>query len=114
MPRAIQRCGRTGCDEPMPCPDHKPKAWAGSDRRATLPPWWSSLAKRILKRDPRCKLAYPGEWHTSKGWVSCTIVSTEVDHKGDKHNHSPANLQGVCTNCHRRKTQEQANNTHVG
>lgn len=113
MPRAVQRCGRRDCDEPMPCAEHKAKPWAGSNRRSTLPPWWSSLTKRILKRQPRCQLAYPGEWHTSKGWVSCTKVSTEVDHIGDNENHSPRNLRGVCSTCHRRRTQEQANAGHV-
>ncbi|RNL66255.1 HNH endonuclease [Nocardioides marmoriginsengisoli] len=93
----------------MPCAEHKPKPWAGSNRRATLPPWWNSLAKRMLDRDPVCKLRYPGEWHTNKGWVSCTIASTEVDHIGSNEDHSPKNLRGVCSNCHRRRTQEQAN-----
>lgn len=113
MPRAARRCGRAECDELMPCETHKAQPWAGSDRRAALPPWWNSLARRILKRDPRCKLAYPGEWHTSKGMASCTKVSTEVDHIGDKHDHSTRNLRGVCSNCHRRRTQEQANAARV-
>jgi 5-methylcytosine-specific restriction protein A len=109
MPRAVRRCGKRDCDQPMPCAEHAAKPWAASDRRATLPSYWGSLATRILKRDKTCQLHYPGTWHTNKGEATCTRIATEVDHIGSRTDHSPKNLRGVCSPCHRRRTQEQAN-----
>lgn len=73
--------------------------WASSQRRAELPPGWSSrIVPRILQRDPTCRLQLRG----------CTNVSTEVDHIGDKHDHSDANLRGLCHPCHAKRTHEQS------
>lgn len=98
MPRARKRCGRRDCDEPLPCPVHKPQPWARSDRRAHLPSNWSSLSKTILERDPTCQLGYD----------CCTVTSTQVDHAGDRDDHSPHMLRGVCAPCHGRRTAEQS------
>ena len=112
MPRARRRCPAAGCDQLAPCPDHTPAPWASSTRRATLPTNWSStVVPHILERDPVCQLAYPGTWHTRRGPAHCTGQATEVDHIRDRNDHTPANLRGVCSACHRRRTQAQA---HAG
>jgi 5-methylcytosine-specific restriction enzyme A len=72
--------------------------WANSTRRARLPRNWPALVAHVLERDPRCKLAYPG----------CTIQSTEVDHRQRGDDHRLSNLQGVCTPCHKRKTNRES------
>jgi 5-methylcytosine-specific restriction protein A len=72
-------------------------AWngRGSTRR------WREQRARILRRDPVCQL----------GLDVCTQVSTNVDHivpvseGGTDH---PANLRGVCANCHGVKTHEES------
>lgn len=108
MPRARSRCGRPDCDLIAPCPVHKPQPWAGSNRRAELPSNWSAIRRQVLRDEPTCQLAYPGEWLTSRGPARCAQVSTDVDHIGDRHTHARANLRGVCGPCHDRRTAEQA------
>lgn len=73
-------------------------SWDGK-RRATLPSDWRKIRARILRRDPLCRIADP---HL------CTGRSTEVDHIGAPDNHHPDNLRGVCTPCHKARTQAQA------
>ena len=107
LPRAPRRCPRLGCDERVPCPHHG-GPWAGSTRRATLPREWPALVALVLTRDPVCTLHYPGTWHTTHGPTTCTRTSTEVDHVGDRLDHNPANLRGVCHECHARRTAEQS------
>lgn len=54
--------------------------------------------RRILKRDPVCKLAIPGV---------CTGASDQVDHIVDAADGGPdtdENLQGCCAPCHRYKS----------
>jgi 5-methylcytosine-specific restriction protein A len=73
--------------------------WSSSTRTTQLPPGWRTrIRPRILERDPTCALHLPG----------CTVVSTEVDHVGDKHDHSDENLRGLCHPCHTQVTQQQA------
>lgn len=73
--------------------------WTSSDRRAHLPRNWATIRARILKRDRwTCQLRDPG----------CTIRATEVDHIGDRDNHTPANLRAACPACHTRRTGIQA------
>jgi 5-methylcytosine-specific restriction protein A len=108
MPRAPRRCTRNGCDELAPCPHHTRPAWQGSTRRATLPHDWPAIVRRILRRDPSCQLAYPDSWHTAHGPTTCAGRSTEVDHIGNPGDHTPGNLRGVCSPCHRRRTQAQS------
>jgi 5-methylcytosine-specific restriction enzyme A len=73
--------------------------WASSDRAARLPADWARRRARILRRDHhRCQIAGPG----------CTRIATEVDHIDHGDNHDPANLQAVCSRCHRAKTQGEA------
>lgn len=96
----VQTCRRSGCHELRPCPrdGHEPKPWAGSTRRATLPPDWSRRQRRIIRRDPSCRLSLPG----------CTILSTEVDHIADPDDHDDRNLRGVCSHCHTERTKQQS------
>jgi 5-methylcytosine-specific restriction endonuclease McrA len=35
-------------------------------------------------------------------------LSTEVDHIDDPHDHGEKNLQGICSPCHKDKTQREA------
>ncbi len=108
-PRAPRRCARLDCDQLAPCPDHTPPPWQGSNRRAELPSDWTSTTRRVLADQPVCTLAYPGTWSTRRGLARCGVRSTEVDHIGDPQDHSRDNLRGVCSACHRRRTQQQAN-----
>ena len=89
-PRAIKRCGRAGCDEPMPCPVHTHAPWQGSTRHDTLPDDWPSRVAYVLARDPVCTLQLAG----------CTGDSTQVDHAGPRTDHDVGSLRGVCGPCH--------------
>ena len=73
-------------------------AWEGK-RRASLPPDWRKIRARILRRDPLCRLAYDD---------ICEGRSVEVDHIGEADDHRLHMLRGVCTPCHKRRTQQQA------
>lgn len=76
-------------------------------RTQPLPAGWKRIRKRILQRDPYCMLAY-----TDTPSNPCTTYSTEVDHiiptvrwpAGQPGEYDDSNLQGVCANCHSRKT----------
>lgn len=69
--------------------------WSTSTRRAELPPDWHRTRCRILERDPIC--------------CACHLMPpAEVDHIHDPHDHDDTNLQGLCTDCHKRKTQAEA------
>lgn len=109
MPRAPRRCSQRDCDERVPCPTHPTGPWTGSSRRAELPSNWNTIRRNVLRQEPDCQLAYTGTWPTRNGDVSCTGASTEVDHINDPNDHSRGNLRGVCSACHRRRTQAQAN-----
>lgn len=65
--------------------------WANSNRRDELPKDWPRIRARILRRDPTC--------------AACGLnASVDVDHITPGDNHDPANLQGLCRHCHKRKT----------
>ncbi len=69
--------------------------WKGSLRNKRLPSNWSSLRTTVLKRDNYiCKLQLPG----------CSVKATEVDHRLEGDDHSLSNLQAVCSDCHKVKT----------
>ena len=69
-------------------------------RRSPLPKDWNRrIRPRILRRDPTCQIAYPD---------ICTHASTEVDHIGADDDHTDGNLRGVCHDCHKRRTGQQA------
>ena len=93
MARAAKTCRMVDCPHIRPCPieGHEPKAWEGSNRRATLPPNWDKLRRQILERDPIC---------TKCG----SALSTEVHHTGDSADHRLEMLAGICADCHGRTT----------
>ena len=63
---------------------------------------WQKLRKTTLHRDNHtCQLNYPG----------CTTTATEVDHISNLTTggtNKLDNLQAVCTNCHKQKTQHES------
>lgn len=71
--------------------------WRGSDRVKRLPRGWRQIRARILARDPICTL--------------CGVrPSTHCDHITAKtDDHSEAGLQGVCAECHSRKSSAEGN-----
>lgn len=62
-----------------------------SDRRSRLPRNWSTIRKRILRRDRVCQ-------------VCLNNYATEVDHILPGDDHADTNLQGICRYCHSRKS----------
>lgn len=76
------------------------RPWAGSTRRARLPPDWftpGGRRDRVLARpDGRvCALRYPD---------ICIGFATQVDHKVAGDDHSDENLQPACHPCHAHKS----------
>lgn len=96
MPRAAKICSKPNCPHLQPCPEHPKEPFKGSDRRARLPKNWNQIRAKILRRDPICR-------------VCNTARSTEVDHVQHGDDHSPQNLQGICSDCHKTKTGREAN-----
>ncbi len=73
--------------------------WGKSRRLSPLPPDWQRIRRRVLERDLGvCQLRMEG----------CTVRATEVDHIGDRDDHSDGNLRAVCKRCHGRRTGQQA------
>jgi 5-methylcytosine-specific restriction protein A len=80
-----------------------PGQWKGSNRRAELPAdWETAIRPRILARD-----GYQCTW--IEDGVRCTARATDVDHIGDKHDHSDENLRGICDWHHKKRTAAQGN-----
>lgn len=75
-------------------------AWATSHRAAQLPTGWARTCARVLHRD-----GYVCQLHLAR---VCTGLATEVDHIGDRNDHDDANLQAVCSDCHKIKTQAES------
>lgn len=73
--------------------------WRDSRRKYELPPDWWRIRQRVLARDPWCRLRLDD---------GCAGVSEQVDHIGNKCDHREANLRGVCSSCHKKRTQQQA------
>ncbi len=93
MTRAAKPCNAPGCHhlQPCPVPGHTTAPWAGSTRRRRLPPGWDRIRATVLHRHPTCQV--------------CGVApSTEVDHVEPGDDHGLANLQGICTPCHRAKS----------
>lgn len=78
--------------------------WADEDsgRKAELPANWDSeIRPRILKRDGhRCRWRLPSK-------ARCPRPATDVDHVGDKHDHSDRNLRALCGHHHAQRTAKQ-------
>lgn len=73
--------------------------WDNTSRRRTeLPTDWPIIRRDVLTRDNHhCQLRSP----------HCTGYATEVDHIGDKHNHTRDNLRAACHTCHAERTTAQ-------
>lgn len=68
-------------------------------RRTPLPPDWPARRRRVLDRDQhQCQLRGP----------RCAGEATDVDHIGDRDDHSDANLRSACGPCHDSRTGQQA------
>lgn len=74
-------------------------AWSSSHRRAELPADWATVLRpRTLARDGyRCVALM-------RDGSRCPATATDVDHIGDRHDHSDNNLQSLCRWHHGRKT----------
>jgi len=71
--------------------------WEGSDRKSRLPSNWATIRRKVLDRDPICKL--------------CGVrPSTHCDHIEAKTDaHAEDRLQGVCAICHGLKSSAEGN-----
>jgi len=77
--------------------------WAGSNRRAELPPDWSARRRAVLERDGyRCTQLDSEDRR-------CTSEADDVDHLGDRHDHRLEMLAAKCEWHHDRKTAAQGN-----
>nr|WSZ97260.1 HNH endonuclease [Streptomyces sp. NBC_00857] len=74
-------------------------AWSTSKRRAELPADWATVRRpRVLARDGyRCVARM-------RGGSRCLATATDVDHIGDRRDHTDNNLQSLCRWHHKRKT----------
>lgn len=88
------------CAGLQPCPQHERKPWQGSTRRTELPPDWERRRRAVLLRDPIC----------TDGRVCQGLALAQAVHHGEggKHDHSLANLSGICHRCHAVITSQQA------
>jgi len=71
--------------------------WKNSDRKSRLPSNWPTIRRKVLERDPICKL--------------CGVrPSTHCDHIEAKTDaHAEDRLQGVCAPCHGLKSSAEGN-----
>lgn len=78
--------------------------WAGSNRRAELPPgWYSRIRPRILRRDKGVC-----QWRMAVGGI-CEAHANQVDHIRDPNDHRDENLQALCKRHHDRKSSAEGN-----
>lgn len=77
-------------------------AWQ-MNRKAELPADWDARRKRALDRDNhQCR------WPMPNGGI-CGAWANQVDHIGDRHDHSMANLRSLCKWHHAKRTSAQGN-----
>jgi 5-methylcytosine-specific restriction enzyme A len=108
MPRAKRHCpGDNGaCPQFIDanqrhCPEHQPRAWAGSRTRSstvTNTAAWKRLRRKVLERDGyQCQVRGP----------HCTGHATQVDHiintAAGGPELDPGNCQAICSPCNARK-----------
>ena len=80
-------------------------AWTGASPDRIRGRKWQAIRRRILARDPICIEC------RARGKVTAASVSTVVDHiKGlaEGGSNEDTNLQGLCHDCHSRKTEAEA------
>lgn len=71
--------------------------WQGSTRRDRLPADWSSIRKRIGKRDQ-----WLCQWPLDRG--RCLQPARDIDHRDRGDNHDESNLWALCPAHHGSKT----------
>ncbi len=77
-----------------------PGGWVGSAR--SLPRNWYAIRKVVLLRDGhQCCAVENGQ--------RCLAEATDVDHIGDRDDHSTTNLRSLCGAHHRARTSRQGN-----
>ena len=71
--------------------------WKGSDRKSRLPSNWTTIRRKVLDRDPICKI--------------CGVrPSSHCDHiEAKTDTHAEDRLQGVCATCHGLKSSAEGN-----
>lgn len=71
--------------------------WKGSDRKSRLPSNWTTIRRKVLDRDPICKI--------------CGVrPSSHCDHiEAKTDTHAEDRLQGVCAECHGQKSSREGN-----
>lgn len=75
--------------------------WATSNRRTQLPNDWRQRRRQALTRDGhRCTWTDHGR--------RCPNPATDVDHRTPGNDHRLTNLQSLCADHHKRKTQAEA------
>jgi hypothetical protein len=81
-----------------------PGQWAGSNRRAELPPnWYTEIRPAVLERDGyRCTAPLRDE-------TRCPEPGTDVDHIGDPLDHNLNNLRLLCSWHHNKRSSAQGN-----
>ena len=109
MPIAPARpCSNPTCPGFKPCPIHQPKRdWQAEDKRRGTAHgrgygWrWQKLRLRVMREEPLCRLCLAH---------GRTKVTQEVDHivpKAQGGTDARNNLQGICCDCHKRKTAKE-------
>lgn len=80
----------------------KVSGWQGSTRKQTLPPGWWRIRGHVLNRDGHaCQHVRYDTGNT------CGAPANQVDHVGDRDDHSPANLRALCEWHHLQRSSSQ-------
>lgn len=85
------------------------RKWAGSNRRAELPPDWEQRRLATAQKAGwQCEaMSQIEDDGTEYGeGIRCWRRGTDCDHNGDRHDHD--DLKWLCSLHHRNKTQRQA------
>jgi hypothetical protein len=82
-------------------------SWETSDRKSRLPDDWPQLRRIVLTRcEGRCEII-------KANGKRCWDKAVEVDHKIAGDDHSLANLQGICSWHHARKSSREGREAYA-
>jgi 5-methylcytosine-specific restriction enzyme A len=92
-----------------------PTGWQGSTRKATLPRGWTTIRRRILRRDPLCQWgSQPGDHELSPVPAGgCSARSTDVDHTASRDDHRDEVLRGLCSAHHLTRSSHQGGRAYA-